>query len=80
MPYEYAKTKIGDCCFIGTHAVVNKGVTIGNHCAVGAGSVVTGDVADLTIVAGVPAQPIGQVKTDSRGNVELIYEKRKAGR
>jgi len=80
MPYEYAKTKIGDCCFIGTHAVVNKGLTIGNHCAVGAGSVVTGDVADLTIVAGVPAQPIGQVKTDSRGNVELIYEKRKAER
>ena len=75
MSYEYEKTKIGDCCFIGTMAVIDKGVTIGNHCVIGAGAVVTKDVKDCMIVAGVPAQPVGQVKIDSRGNVDLIYEK-----
>ena len=76
MSYELQKTKIGNCCFIGTMAVINKGVTIGDHCVVGAGSVVTRDVADLTIVAGVPARIIGRVKIDSQGEVELIYNEK----
>jgi acetyltransferase-like isoleucine patch superfamily enzyme len=80
MQSEYAKTKIGDCCFLGSHAIVSKGVTIGNHCVVGAGALVTKDVEDFTIIAGVPAQPIGQVAIDSRGNVELIYNKARGDR
>lgn len=69
MKYEYAPTAIGNCCFLGTYAVVLKGVTIGNHCVVGAGAVVTKNVPDMTIVAGVPAQPIGTVRIRSDGEV-----------
>jgi acetyltransferase-like isoleucine patch superfamily enzyme len=74
MPYEYASTSIGDCCFLGTHAVVTKGVTIGNHCLIGAGAVVTNDVDDYTIAGGVPAKPIGKVDIDQQGKIHLLYE------
>jgi acetyltransferase-like isoleucine patch superfamily enzyme len=73
MAYEYAATKIGDCCFLGVNAVVTKGVAVGNHCLVGAGAVVTQDVADNTIVGGVPAEPIGKVEVNDEGKVRLIY-------
>ena len=53
---ERAATKIGDCCFLGSHAIVTRGVTIGNHCLIAAGAVVTGDVDDFTIAGGVPAR------------------------
>ena len=44
---------------IGSGAVIRCGVTIGEHSMVGAGAVVTRDVADHAIVAGVPARIIG---------------------
>jgi len=72
-PSEYASTQIGDCCFLGSHAVITKGVTVGHHCLIAAGAVVTGDVADFTIAAGVPARAVGRVELDSKGQVNLIY-------
>ena len=55
---------IGDYAFIGARAVVLPGVTIGQGAVVAAGAVVTHDVAPFTIVAGVPARPIGQRPRD----------------
>jgi len=52
------ETYIGDRCFIATRALILPGVKIGNECIVGAGSVVTKDVPDNTIVAGNPAKVI----------------------
>ena len=49
---------IADDVWIGTNAVVLPGVTIGRHCVVAAGAVVTKDVPDNTIVGGVPARVI----------------------
>ena len=46
---------IGDDVWIGANAVVLPGVTIGSHCVVAAGAVVTKDVPDHTLVGGVPA-------------------------
>lgn len=71
--YEHAPTAIGNCCFIGTHAVILKGVTLGDHVLVGAGAVVTKDVPANTIVGGVPARPIGRVHIGSDGEVSLSY-------
>ena len=51
----------GKGCKVGTGAVVLAGVTVGPDALVGAGSVVTRDVADDTIVYGVPAAVHGQV-------------------
>jgi acetyltransferase-like isoleucine patch superfamily enzyme len=46
---------IEDDVWIGAHAVILPGVTIGARAVVGAGSVVDADVAPDTVVAGVPA-------------------------
>ena len=47
---------------IGSNVTIMAGVTIGESALVGAGAVVTGDVADYAIVAGVPARVIGDVR------------------
>ena len=47
---------IGDDVWIGANAVILPGVTIGRHCVVAAGAVVTKDVPDNTVVGGVPAK------------------------
>lgn len=73
MQSEYASTIIGDYCFLGSNAVVTKGVAIGKHCLIAAGSVVTEDVGDYIIVGGVPARAIGKVDLDSQGKVHLVY-------
>jgi acetyltransferase-like isoleucine patch superfamily enzyme len=49
---------IGCDAWIGAHAVVLRGVTIGEGAIVAAGAVVTKDVPPYTIVAGNPAQVI----------------------
>jgi acetyltransferase-like isoleucine patch superfamily enzyme len=41
---------------IGTNAVLLPGITVGRGAIVGAGAVVTADVPDFAIVAGVPAR------------------------
>lgn len=51
---------IDDYVFIGPRAVILPGVTLGKGAVVAAGAVVTKSVAAHTIVAGVPAKPIGQ--------------------
>ena len=54
---------IGDDVWIGANAVILPGVTIGRHCVVAAGAVVTTDVPDNTIVGGVPAKVIREMKS-----------------
>jgi acetyltransferase-like isoleucine patch superfamily enzyme len=69
---ERAPVRIGDCTYVGAQALVLKGVTIGDHCVVGAGSVVTHDVAPYSIVDGVPARVRGRVVVDEQtGAIEL---------
>jgi len=45
---------------LGSNCTILAGVTVGENSIVGAGAVVTKDVAPNTIVAGVPAKPIGE--------------------
>ncbi len=47
---------------VGSGAVIMCGVTIGEKALVGAGAVVTRDVPDYGIVAGVPSRVIGDVR------------------
>jgi acetyltransferase-like isoleucine patch superfamily enzyme len=59
-------TCIEDYGWIGVRAIILPGVRIGKGAVVGAGAVVTRDVAPFTIVAGSPARKIGERKTDLR--------------
>lgn len=57
--YEKTKPiKIGNHVWIGTKVTILKGVTIGDNTIIAAGSVVTKDVPNNTVVAGVPAKVI----------------------
>jgi acetyltransferase-like isoleucine patch superfamily enzyme len=53
-------TVIGSDVWIGFGAIVLSGVRIGNSSVIAAGSIVTTNVPDNTIVAGVPASPVGR--------------------
>jgi maltose O-acetyltransferase len=54
---------IHDYVFIGPRAIILPGVTIGHGAVVAAGAVVTKNVPERTIVAGIPAKPIGERST-----------------
>ena len=47
---------VGNNCWFGANISVMPGVTIGNGCVIAAGSVVTKDIPDHCMVAGVPAK------------------------
>jgi acetyltransferase-like isoleucine patch superfamily enzyme len=58
---------IGDDAWIGVNAVIVLNVTIGSHVIAAAGAVITRDVPDYAVVAGVPARVIADRR--DRGSV-----------
>src|SRR3989338_6048422 len=60
--WEVTKTLVKRRASIGANATILCGVVIGKNALVGAGSVVTKDVPDNSIVVGNPAKVIGKVK------------------
>lgn len=58
----YAKpVHIGNDCWFGASVTVCPGVTIGDNCVIGAGSVVTRDIPANSFAAGVPCRVIRQI-------------------
>ena len=64
--------KIGFDSHIGSNAIVLPGITIGKHCIIGAGSVVTKNVPDFSVVAGNPAKVIKYYEINTK---HWIYNK-----
>ncbi len=58
----YARpVRIGNDCWFGANVVVCPGVTIGDRCVIGAGSVVTRDIPSDSFAAGVPCRVIREI-------------------
>lgn len=55
---DFKPVRIGDGSDIGVNTVIMPGVSIGKNAQVGAGSVVTKDIPDFAVCAGVPAKMI----------------------
>jgi UDP-2-acetamido-3-amino-2,3-dideoxy-glucuronate N-acetyltransferase len=51
-------TQVGHGASIGSGAVILPGITIGRAAVIGAGAIVTQDVPERTVVAGVPARAV----------------------
>ncbi len=64
--WELETTLIKRRAGIGSNATILCGVTIGEGAIIGAGAVVTKDVPDYAIAAGVPARVIGDVRTKEK--------------
>ncbi|MBA94290.1 MAG: dTDP-6-deoxy-3,4-keto-hexulose isomerase [Rickettsiales bacterium] len=60
-PNEFQKIKIYSNASIGANSTIMGGVSIGKYSMIGAGSVVTKDVADFTLVMGNPAKFISYI-------------------
>lgn len=50
--------KIGDGTWLGTNVVIAGSIQIGKHCVIGANSVVTKDIPDYCVAAGIPCKII----------------------
>lgn len=70
-PQYYIKTLVKEGASIGANATIVCGHTLGMHCLIGAGSVVTKDVPDYALVVGNPGKIIGWV---SEAGVRLIFD------
>ncbi len=77
----YAKpVRIGNDCWLGANVTVCPGVTIGDNCVIGAGSVVTRDIPEGCLAVGVPCRVIRRLsekdsmkyKPDILGNNKII--------
>jgi UDP-2-acetamido-3-amino-2,3-dideoxy-glucuronate N-acetyltransferase len=58
---EFRPTLVKSGATIGANATIICGNTVGSYAMIGAGAVVTADVADHALVTGVPARQIGWV-------------------
>ncbi|MCF7859958.1 MAG: N-acetyltransferase [Candidatus Cloacimonetes bacterium] len=61
---EYKETRVKKGASIGANATIVCGVTLGEYCFIGAGSVVTKDVPAFALMVGVPAKQKGWVSRE----------------
>jgi UDP-2-acetamido-3-amino-2,3-dideoxy-glucuronate N-acetyltransferase len=67
----YIKTLVKEGASIGANATIVCGHTLGKHCMIGAGTVVTKDVPDYALVIGTPGRVVGWV---SEAGKKLLFD------
>ena len=70
-PASADPVRVGDNVLIGANAVVIEGVQIGNGSVVAAGAIVTKDVPENVVVAGVPARVIKKIDEQTQQKTAL---------
>lgn len=70
---EFQTTRVGRGATIGANATVLCGITLGAHCFIAAGAVVTKDVPDYGLIIGVPGRLSGWM---SRHGQRLAFDDR----
>ena len=70
-PASADPVRVGDNVLIGANAVVIEGVQIGNGSVVAAGAIVTKDVPENVVVAGVPARVIKKIDEQTEQKTAL---------
>ena len=70
---SYAPVEIGAYAKVYTNCTLLPGVHIGRGAIVATGSVVTKDVPPYTLVAGIPAKPIRERRTDGKSDEQLNH-------
>lgn len=68
------ETEVGRNCFIGFAAAIQAGTKLGNHCIVGANSVVSGEFPDGCVIVGAPAKVIKRY--NKKNNMWEIVDKK----
>lgn len=68
---NYKKTLVKEGASIGANATIVCGNTIGKFALVASGAVVTRDIPDYAVAAGVPARIVGRI--DEKGNILERY-------
>lgn len=76
---HFGKIKIGNDSYVGEKCMIMPGVTIGERCIVGGGSVVTKSVPDGCMVAGNPAKFIGYTENFYRRLKEKGFDTQTGG-
>jgi acetyltransferase-like isoleucine patch superfamily enzyme len=66
LPAQPSHVRIGDGTFVGAHSIILPDVSIGRHCVIAAGSVVTRNVPDYSLVRGSPARVVKTFDTQNR--------------
>jgi len=66
--WQLIRTRVRRLSSIGSNATILCGITIGEGALIGAGAVVTKDVPDYAIVAGIPARVIGDVRSKNKND------------
>jgi acetyltransferase-like isoleucine patch superfamily enzyme len=59
--HVYNKITVGNYVFIGMGTTILPGVTIGDHCVIGAGSVVSRDIPSNSVAVGAPCRAIKSI-------------------
>ena len=67
--WQMVSTRVKRRSSIGSNATILGNVIVGESAIVGAGAVVTHDVSDYAIVAGVPAQVVGDVRDHQKATI-----------
>src|SRR5215472_6773612 len=63
LPAEIGSVRVGSCVFIGPKATIARGVTVGDHVAIGAHAFVNADIPSGRMAAGIPAVVRGTSQT-----------------